>query len=103
MLRHFAGAPSVLEICLFVGGAITAFLTLGFQRAARQAPSLNPGRARVFAGDLNLVGVSLAVGAAALLAQIHAPVAWLLASFAATLIYLLAATAQLGLSVAESD
>ncbi len=97
VLMRSHGSPSVGEVFLFLSGALIAFGTLGllFQGALSERRSIDRRADRVIAGSLDWLGVGAAVGAVALLAGIGGPVAWLISSFAATVIYLVGAAVQL--------
>lgn len=101
MLTHFRGPPRPAEVLLFVAGAVAAFalLTVAAQGALRRHPVVPPGPATVTAGALNAFALGLSVGAATLIALIPAAVAWPLASFTATAIYLLVMSLQLAAAV----
>jgi hypothetical protein len=102
LLIHAHGVPRVPEVFSLAGGALLAFSLLAlFVRGmhSRWEPLDNP-RDRVLAGALNWIAVGVAVGAAALLATIHGWTAWPVSSFAATSLYLLAASAQLAVVTA---
>jgi hypothetical protein len=92
--------PSVGDVFLFASGALCAFNVLALltsRLGATRARGLGPER--VITGALHWFGVGIAVGAAALIAQIPSWVAWPLGSFAATTLYLLGATIQLAVVV----
>ena len=97
MLLHFRGSPRPGEIWSFIAGAIVGFSVAGLiARAETQKSSpIESASARVVAGLLDWFAIGAAVGAAALLAQVHGWFAWPLASCAATAIYLVIASAQL--------
>lgn len=100
MLIHFRHLPSVWEIFLFMAGAVAAFATLWLagRGAIEQSRPLPQGAARALAGALDAFAVGLAVGAAALIAMIPSWVAWPLAAFGATGVYIVAASVQLALA-----
>ena len=97
LLLHYRGAPRVWEVFLFVVGGVAAFagLSLLGRGAIEHSRQIPQGPERVLAGVLDVFAVGLAVGAACLIAMIGNPVAWPLASFAATLTYLCVLTLQL--------
>ena len=100
IVAHAHGAPDVLNVALFALGALVGFAALGLAStaiAACTAATLDRGSERVAAGMLNLLAVGAALGSAVVLAQTPGRLAWLLASLAATALYLLAASAQLAL------
>jgi hypothetical protein len=100
LLIHFRGAPQVWTVFVFLAGALAGFTLLGGlgTRVASHAKPLPIGLGRVLAGMLDWLAVGLAVGAAALIAEIPGWAAWPLASLAATVIYLTAATLQLAVT-----
>jgi hypothetical protein len=92
--------PSVGDVFLFSAGALGAFNLLALVSGRLGATrALGLGRERVITGALHWFAVGIAVGAAALIAQIPSWVAWPLGSFAATTLYLLGATLQLAIVV----
>lgn len=97
VLLRSHGVPSVAEVFAFLAGALTGFgvMALAAQGALTRMESLDHPADRVLAGALHWLAAGAAVGAAALLAEIHAWEAWPAGSFAATAIYLLGASAQL--------
>lgn len=99
ILMHAHGTPDVLDVVLFAVGAIAGFAVLGLAATAGRptVATLERGGERVAAGMLNWLAVGAALGSAALLAEIPSRVAWMLASLAATALYLLGASAQLAL------
>lgn len=100
LLSHFRSSPNLWQVLLFIVGAIGAFTVLGLggRRAVARAKPIRPDPARVWAGVLDWFAVGLAVGAAALTAQVDSWAAWPASSFAATVIYLSAASFQLALA-----
>jgi hypothetical protein len=99
LLIHDRGLPSVWEIFLFVAGAITAFAAIwvAARGAVEHSGSASQG-GRAMAGALDVFAVGLGVGIAALIAMIPGWVAWPLAAFAGTGIYLVTASLQLALA-----
>jgi hypothetical protein len=95
VLMHSHGPPPVGDVFLFLAGGVAAFAVLA--AIARGAPDpAEPRPADMLAtGASHFVAVGGAVGAVALLAEIHGAVAWPLGSFTATLVYLLLATLEL--------
>jgi hypothetical protein len=92
--------PSIGEVFLFAAGALGAFNLLAVVSTRLGATrAMGLGRERVITGALHWFGVGIALGAVALIAQIPSWVAWPLGSFAATTLYLLAATLQLAVVV----
>ena len=97
VLLRSRGVPSVAEVFAFLAGALAGFgvMALAAQGAPARMESLDHAPDRVLAGALHWLAAGGAVGAAALLAEIHDWEAWPLGSFAATAIYILGASAQL--------
>ena len=93
------GIPSVAEVFGFLAGALASFgiMALAALSASTRAEPLGRAPDRVIAGALHWLAAGAAVGAAALLAEIHGWEAWPLGSFAATTIYILGASVQLAL------
>jgi hypothetical protein len=91
------GMPQVAEVFAFLAGALAGFglmATLA-QRSLGRAELLGDAVDRVRAGSLHVLAVGGAVGAVALVAEIHSWEAWPLGAFAATALYLLGASVQL--------
>ena len=103
VLLRSHGVPTVAEVFAFLAGALIGFgaLALAAQGALTRMESLDHAPDRVLAGALHWLATGAAVGAAALLAEIHAWEAWPLGSFAATTIYILGASAQLAVITAR--
>jgi hypothetical protein len=97
VLMHGHGVPTVAEVFAFLAGALTGFgaMALAAQGAVARMESLDHPPDRVLAGAMHWLAAGAAVGAAALIAEIHAWEAWPLASFAATSTYILGASVQL--------
>jgi hypothetical protein len=97
VLLRSRGVPSVAEVFAFLAGALAGFgvMALAAQGAVTRMEPLDHAPDRVLAGALHWLAAGAAVGAAALLAEIHGWEAWPLGSFAATAIYILGASAQL--------
>lgn len=100
LLMHTHGPPAVRDVFLFAIGALIGFGVLGVLASGplSDVRPIERGSDRVVAGMLDWVAVGASLGAVALLAQIHGGVAWPLGSFAATLIFLVAAGVQLAVS-----
>ena len=97
VLMRVHGIPPTAAVLAFVGGAVLAFgLLRSLARGALAGAEIvgHPGD-RAHAGAMNWIAAGAATGAAALIAELDAVVAWPLASFAATMIYVLCASAQL--------
>jgi hypothetical protein len=103
VVMHSHGQPSVGDVFLFLVGALLAFSLLGglAHGTLGDARSIDRGEDRVLAGTLDWVSVGAAVGAAALLANIHGWVVWPLGSFCATLAFLLGTGLQLAVIAAR--
>jgi hypothetical protein len=85
--RH--GGPDVIEILLFVAGAIVGFATLAAVAQSRSQRPLQPGRGDVIrAGMIHVFAIGAAFGASVLIALIPGLLAWPLGAFAATVLYL---------------
>jgi hypothetical protein len=101
VLLRSLGAPTAAEAFIFAAGAIAGFYLVSL--LPRLVASVTPGPAnpinryedRVLAGAFDWIAVGAALGAVSLLDGIHGWLAWLVGPFAATVIYLLIASAQL--------
>ena len=85
------GMPTSAEIFLFAAGATSAYgaLTLLTERTGGEADTpLSRSPHPLRAGLIHLTAIGAAITAAMLVAQIHGSAAWLLATLAATLLYL---------------
>ena len=96
MLMRSEGTPSVPNVLTFVAGAIAGFnlavaLTIGVLGHAKTVDR----RDRVLAGVLDWIALAAVVGAVYAITRLHGWGPWLLAPFAATLLYLLVASLQL--------
>jgi hypothetical protein len=96
VLTNEHGNPDVWDVALFIVGAVGAFTLLG-AIAERLAPRpLQTGRGDLIrAGAVHVVAIGVAFAAAALIAMIPGAIAWALASFAATGLYLSIASAEI--------
>lgn len=99
-LSHARGLPSVGNLFLFAAGAAAAYggvrlLTWGTQEEAERPLTRSPYPIR--AGLLHIAAIGLAVASAVAIAQIASAVAWSLASFTATLVYLGASSVEVAL------
>lgn len=86
--RH--GGPDVVEILVFVIGAMLGFATLAAiaeRRKLGRTPDPKRGEL-IHAGMIHVFAIGAAFGAAVLLALIPGIAAWALAAFAATVLYL---------------
>jgi hypothetical protein len=105
-LINLQGTPNLAQAFMFVSGAILAFACL-----AALSHRLPPGKPIVssqfrpdpshpiFAAGLHIAAVGLALGAATTVEALTGGIAWLLAPFAATTIYLGAASAELAIAI----
>jgi hypothetical protein len=93
------GIPHIAEIFAFLAGALSGFGLMGLlaHGALANMESLDHPPDRVLAGALHWLAAGAAVGAVALMAELHGWEAWPLGAFAATTIYILGASAQLAL------
>jgi len=85
------GMPSLIDIYLFTAGAVAAYggLTLLTWKTEGEADRpLTRSPRPVRAGVVHVAAIALAVTSAALIARIPGDVAWMLAPFVATLLYL---------------
>lgn len=94
------GTPSLVEIYLFAAGAVLAyggltFLTWATEGEAQHQLTRSPRRVR--AGLLHVGAITLAVTSATLIATISSGVVWIIAPFAATLLYLAVPSVEVAL------
>jgi len=104
VLIHFRGTPNVGDVFGFAAGALAGFTLIGLVvhsrlRATEEAHSPTE---LVLTGVLHWFAIGTALGAVALIAQIPSWVAWPLAMFAATTVYLRGASLQLAAVRASS-
>lgn len=97
VLLNAHGVPTVAEVFGFLAGGLLGFaaMALAARGAVVRMDVLDDPHDRLLAGMLHWLAAGAAVGAAALVAELHGAEAWPLASFAATVLYLLGASAQL--------
>jgi hypothetical protein len=97
VLMHSHGTPTVADVFAFVGGGLIGYATawLVARGGGSVEPTLAGSEDRALAGAMNWLATGAAVGAAALVAEIHGWEAWTLAAALATVIYLLGASLQL--------
>ena len=89
ILSNEHGGPDVLEILLFVVGAMAGFATLGVIAQMRPRRTLKTDQGdMIHAGMFHVFAIGAAFGASALIALIPGLVAWFLGAFAATVLYL---------------
>lgn len=105
-LIKLQGAPTIWEAFFFVSGAIAAFGVLASvatrlpRRRGKPTPPLHPDPSRpLLAAGLHILAVGLALAAATAVDRLFGSAAWLLGSFAATTIYLTAASAELAIAI----
>lgn len=103
VLLRSHGTPHVAEVFAFVADALTGFglMAVLARGALAQMESLDAPADRVWTGALHWLAVGVAVGAVALLAEVHGWEAWPLGSFAATVLYIVAASLQLAVVAAR--
>jgi hypothetical protein len=101
LLTHFRGMPGVGEVFLFAGGGLAGFSVLGLvaQAGILGAPAVDDSGAQVLTGILDWLAVGASLGAVSLVAEIPGSVAWLLGTFVATTVYLVAGSLQLAWAV----
>lgn len=100
------GTPSVGRVFLFAAGAGAAYGLLRFLTQATEGEAgtqLTRSPHLVRAGAIHVAAVALAIGAAALIARIESVLAWPLATFAATLLYLGVSSVEKALQDRERD
>jgi spore maturation protein SpmB len=105
VLMRSHGTPRLADVFAFLAGALTGFglmALLAHGTLIRMEP-VDHAPDRVLAGAMHWLAAGGAVGAAALLAEIHGWEAWPLGSLAATSIYILGASVQLALVTARRD
>lgn len=89
ILSHSHGAPTVLDILLFVVGAIAAFTFLALISSRFSPRPLPTSRADMIrAGSVHVFAIGAAFGATVLIGLIPGVVAWLIGAFVATSLYL---------------
>ena len=99
------GTPSVGRVFLFAAGAASAY---GLLRLLTQATEGEAGTQLtrsphlIRAGAIHVAAIGLAIGAAALIARIESVLAWPLATFAATVLYLGVSSVEKALLERES-
>lgn len=89
ILSHSHGAPTVLDILLFVIGAIAAFTFLALISSRFSPRPLPTSRSDMIrAGSVHVFAIGAAFGATVLIGLIPGIVAWLVGAFVATSLYL---------------
>ena len=106
MLTGAHDVPSVLKVFAFAAGAAAAygilrFLTRAVEGEAGAQFTRSPHLVR--AGAIHSSAIALALGSAALIAQINSPVVWFLGPFAATVLYLGVSSVEKALLAAEGE
>src|SRR5436190_23828730 len=108
VLLRSLGARTAAEAFVFAAGASAGFNLVA--QLLRLLASATPGPAnpinryedRVLAGVFDWIAVGAALGAVSLLDGIHGWLPWLVGPFAATVLYLLIASAQLAIVVVRN-
>lgn len=106
VLTGAQGKPSVGDVFLFAAGAATAYGGMRFLTQATEGEAgtqLTRSPHLIRAGAIHVTAIALALGAAALIARIGSVVAWPLATFAATLLYLGVSSVEKALIDRESS
>ncbi len=99
MLTRERGVPSVVEVFLFMVGAVSGFGLLGLIVRLVGSRPFDPSSGVLRrAGMIHFFAVGTALGGATLVALIHSGVAWPLGAFIATALYLALATLELTLA-----
>ena len=95
-LLHRHGPPAPTQAFHFLVGAVTAFAVLSIPASAvADQPLEASARAHALTGVMNLAAAAAGVGAADAVAVMSSWAVWPIASFAATMLYLLVAAAGL--------
>jgi hypothetical protein len=100
------GTPSVGRVFLFAAGAASAYGALRFLTQATEGEAgtqLTRSPHLIRAGAIHVAAIGLAIGGAALIARIDSVLAWPLATFAATLLYLGVSSVEKALLDQEQD
>lgn len=96
ILSHSHGAPTIVEVLLFVIGAIGSFTLLALLSRRVTARSLPASRGDLIrAGTMQVFAIGAAFGATVIIGLIPGAVAWLLGAFAATSLYLVIASLEI--------
>lgn len=101
VLIDIDGKPRVVDVFLFIAGAVTAFLLVELVATSGLSDSESTGsrKGTLVTGSLTVISAGVAVGCATIVGEIlSGDKIWPLASFAATLAYLMLAGTQLWLS-----
>jgi hypothetical protein len=110
LMQAADGAPTVLEIFLYAAGAVMSFTVLTglLSRGFRRTMPQHRTETLALGTSMNIISVGIGMGAVLLLtAVLDGPVAWALAPFAGTSLYLLAESLEVAaaerLLVAQGD
>lgn len=106
LLTRAQGAPSVGRVFLFAIGAATAYGGLRFLTRATEGEAgtqLTRSPTLLRAGLIHITAIGLAIGSAALISRLGSALAWALATFAATLLYLGVSSVETALVERESE
>jgi hypothetical protein len=96
ILSHTHGAPTIVDILLFVIGAIVAFTALALISGRFSPRPLPTSRGDMIrAGTVHIFAIGAAFGATVLIGLIPGVVAWLLGAFVATTLYLTIASLEI--------
>ena len=105
-LIHARGMPPVWEVFLFAAGAVAGFAALravARDPAGDGAPPIGSTPRGGQAVVIQIAAIGAAVGAATLIGLIDSAVAWPLAGFAATALYLAAVSLEPALRAADDS
>jgi len=100
------GGPNVIEIVVFVIGAMLGFAILAAvaeRRGVGRAPTALGRREYIHAGMIHVFAIGAALGSAILIALVPGLLAWGLAAFAATVLYLLITSLELDFATRIDD
>lgn len=100
------GTPALAEVYLLAAGAVGAYGGLTFLTWETEGEAQKPltrSHRRVRAGLFHVGAIALAITSAALIADLAGGVAWFLAPFAATLVYLGVSSVEVALVEGELD
>lgn len=96
VIEHRHGTPDVGEAYLYLLGAVIGFAGVGLLAARHTGHRVEMASSDMLrTGAINVLALSLALGAVALIAMIHGTAVWPIGSFAATTVYLLVASLDL--------
>jgi hypothetical protein len=100
------GGPDVIQIIVFVVGAMLGFATLAAiaeRRGLGRAPTQLGRREYIHAGMIHVFAIGAALASAILIALIPGLLAWGLAAFAATVLYLTITSLELDFATRLDD